>query len=429
MNRGREGRVRRTADLPGHARSAGGLAARRSPRVREPEPKAPDPEDRDQRQPAAVATRPTSARARALIERLLEAADVRIDGDRPWDIQVHDARLYGRLLRGGSLAFGESYMDGWWDCEKLDELIDRLVRADAASGVRARGQAVRRLVAALVNLQRPSRAYQVAERHYDIGNDLYRHMLDRRMIYSCGYWPSATTLDEAQEAKLDLAFRKLQLRPGMRVLDIGCGWGGTARFAAERYQVSVVGITVSQEQVKLSREACEGLDVEIRLQDYRGLSGHFDRIISIGMFEHVGRKNYDRFFRVVRGCLKDDGLFLLHTIGGLRSVGSTDPWIGRYIFPNSMLPSAAQICEAVEGKFVIEDWHNFGPDYDRTLMCWVENFREHWPELKDRYGERFRRMWTYYLLSCAGSFRARKNQLWQIVLSPRGLPGPYLAPR
>lgn len=389
-----------------------------------------DPDGRDQaRRPPREGGGQASPRARAPIERLLSAADIRIGGDRPWDLQVHDDGLYARLLRGGPLAFGESYMDGWWDCEQLDELIDRLVRADAASGVRAGGAALRRFVAALVNLQRPSRAFQVAERHYDIGNDLYRRMLDRRMIYSCGYWPNAATLDEAQEAKLDLACRKLQLRPGMRVLDIGCGWGGMAKFAAERYQVSVVGITVSQEQVKLARDACEGLDVGIRLQDYRGLSGKFDRIVSIGMFEHVGVRNYDRFFRVVRSCLKDDGLFLLHTIGGLRSASTTDPWIGRYIFPNSMLPSAAQISEAVEGKFVIEDWHNFGPDYDRTLMCWLEHFEEHWPELKHRYNERFYRMWRYYLLSCAGSFRARKNQVWQIVLSPRGLPGGYVAPR
>jgi len=372
---------------------------------------------------------PARPRARAPIERMLSAGDVRIDGDRPWDLQVHDERLYARLIRGGSLALGESYMDGWWDCERLDELVNRIMRADVASEVGTRGEARRALVASLVNLQRPSRAFEVGRRHYDIGNDLYRHMLDRRMIYSCGYWRNASTLDEAQEAKLDLAFRKLQLRPGMRLLDIGCGWGGTARFAAERYQVSVVGVTVSQEQVKLARNACRDLDVEIRLQDYRALSEKFDRVISIGMFEHVGRKNYDRFFRVVRGCLKDDGLLLLHTIGGLRSVNRTDPWIERYIFPDSMLPSTAQISRAVEGKFVIEDWHNFGPDYDPTLMCWAENFEEHWPELKHRYDERFFRMWRYYLLACAGSFRARKNQLWQIVLSPRGLPGGYLAPR
>ena len=281
----------------------------------------------------------------------------------------------------------------------------------------------------MVNLQKPSRAFQIGRHHYDIGNDLFSRMLDRRMIYSCGYWKNATTLDEAQEAKLDLVCRKLGLCPGMRVLDIGCGWGGTARFAAERYGVAVVGITVSEKQVQLAQEACAGLDIDIRLQDYRQLDGTFDRVLSIGMFEHVGCKNYRAFMRVVRDRLVDDGLFLLHTIGSNRSVTRTDPWTERYIFPNSMLPSAAQIAAAAEGTLVIEDWHSFGPDYDTTLMHWHRNFVEHWSELVDRYDERFHRMWRYFLLSSAGSFRARHNQLWQVVLSPSGVPGGYRALR
>jgi cyclopropane-fatty-acyl-phospholipid synthase len=249
------------------------------------------------------------------------------------------------------------------------------------------------------------------------------------MIYSCGYWKDAATLDEAQEAKLDLVCRKLGLQPGMRVLDIGCGWGGTAQFAAERYGVSVVGVTVSAEQAAYARRLCEGLDVEIRLADYRTPDGTFDRVLSIGMFEHVGYKNYAEFMRVVRRRLADDGLFLLHTIGGNRSVKRSDPWTDRYIFPNSMLPSARQIAATIEGTFVLEDWHGFGPDYDRTLIEWHRNVERHWPELEAKYGERFRRMWTYFLLSSAGGFRARKNQLWQLVLSPHGVPGGYCAAR
>jgi cyclopropane-fatty-acyl-phospholipid synthase len=320
-------------------------------------------------------------------------------------------------------------MDGWWDCERLDEFFCRILRAGLDTRNRPWSDALMALRARLLNLQAPARAFHIGKRHYDIGNDLYRRMLGERMIYSCGYWRNAATLDEAQEAKLDLVCRKLHLRPGMRLLDIGCGWGGTAKFAAERYQVSVVGITVSREQVKVGREVCKGLDVEIHLQDYRSLAGEFDCILSLGMFEHVGRKNYDSFTRVVRNHLKDNGLFLLHTIGGNRSVARTEPWIDRYIFPNSMLPSAAQIGAAIEGRFVLEDWHNFGSDYDETLMHWFHNFDESWPDLKGQYDERFYRMWKYYLLSCAGSFRARKNQLWQIVLSPRGVPGGYSAPR
>ena len=360
---------------------------------------------------------------------LLARADVTIDGDRPWDIQIHDERLYARMLAQGSLGVGESYMDGWWDCEQLDEFMARVLRADLKQAITPWKEALRVLGARLVNLQRPARAFRIGRHHYDIGNDLFRRMLDRRMIYGCAYWKDASTLDDAQEAKLELVCRKLKLEPGMRVLDIGCGWGGTAQFAAERYGVSVLGITVSENQAMSAREMCRGLDVEIRLEDFRRLQGTFDRVLSLGMFEHVGYKNYDRFMRVVRGLLADDGLFLLHTIGSTQSLVRSEPWIERYIFPNSMLPSAAQISAAIERKFVLEDWHSFGADYDTTLTHWYRNVEERWPELQDRYDERFHRMWRFFLLSCAGGFRARKSQLWQIVLSPRGVPGGYRAPR
>jgi cyclopropane-fatty-acyl-phospholipid synthase len=363
------------------------------------------------------------------VQQLLARGDIRIDGDRPWDIRVHDERLYARVLAEGTLGAGESYMDGWWDCERLDECVTRVFQADVKRAITPWRDALRVFAARLVNFQRPSRALRIARHHYDIGDDLFERMLDRRMIYSCAYWKHATTLDDAQEAKLDLVCRKLGLQPGMRVLDIGCGWGGMAQFAAERYGVSVLGITVSENQVKLARERCRGLDVEIRLEDYRGLTGTFDRVLSLGMFEHVGYKNYGRFMRIVRRLLVEDGLFLLHTIGASHSMTRTDPWTDRYIFPDSMLPSVAQIGAAIEERFVPEDWHNFGADYDTTLMHWSWNVEAHWSELGDRYDERFRRMWRYFLLSSAGGFRARKTQLWQVVLSPRGVPGGYRAVR
>lgn len=365
------------------------------------------------------------SRLRNRTERLLALADVRIDGERPWDIQVHDDALFERVLAEGALGLGESYMDGWWDCERLDEFICRILRAKLETRVRPAKELLWVARARLFNLQTPSLAFQIGKRHYDIGNELYKCMLDERLTYSCAYWKDATTLDAAQEAKLDLVCRKLHLEPGMRVLDIGCGWGGTAKFAAERYGVEVVGITVSEEQASLAREICRGLPIEIHLQDYREVDGEFARVLSLGMFEHVGYKNYRSFMKFVRGRLRDDGLFLLHTIGGNRSARRGDRWTERYIFPNSMLPSAKQITTAVEGAFVLEDWHSFGPDYDRTLMCWHRNFEESWPALKNRYDERFYRMWKYYLLSSAGSFRARKIQLWQVVLSPDGTPGGY----
>jgi cyclopropane-fatty-acyl-phospholipid synthase len=354
------------------------------------------------------------------IEELFASADIVLNGDRPWDITVHNGNLYRRLLAHGSLGLGESYMDGWWDCEKIDELVCRLFCAGVDRQVRTWGMVLAAIAARLTNRQSQARSFQVGTQHYDIGNDLYERMLDSRMIYSCAYWKDAGTLDAAQEQKLDLICRKLHLEPGQRLLDIGCGWGGMARFAAERYGVEVVGVTVSQEQVRGALERCSGLPVEIRLQDYRDLHEPFDRIVSIGMFEHVGYKNYRTFMSVVDRCLKDDGLCLLHTC---------DPWLECYIFPNGMLPSAVQITSSFEGLFTLEDWHNFGPYYDTTLMAWWQRFENSWPELSARYGERFYRMWRYYLLTCAGAFRARENQLWQIVLAKEGVGGCYRSAR
>jgi len=356
-----------------------------------------------------------------IVQDFLNSADVKINGKRPWDIQVNNQGLYLRVLVGGSIALGEAYMDGWWECKALDQLVDRLLRARLDIKIRAiRYLAWNNIKAKIINQQRKSKAYVIGERHYDTGNDLYKNMLDNRLNYSCGYWKNAKTLDEAQEAKLDLICKKLKLRPGMTGLDIGCGWGSLAKFAAEKYQVKVVGITVSKEQVRFARELCKGLDVEIRLQDYRDLKEKFDCVVSVGMFEHVGYKNYRKFIKVVDRCLKDSGLFLLHTIGGNKSVTCLDPWINKYIFPNGMLPSAKQITKAYEGIFKLEDWHSFGTYYDKTLMAWHKNFNKNWDKIKINYDERFRRMWNYYLLICAGSFRAHKNQLWQIVFSKIG---------
>jgi len=355
------------------------------------------------------------------VEKLLALADVRIGGDRPFDIQVHDGRFFSRIMAQGELGLGESYMDRWWDCDALDEMINRVLRARLEREVRrSLGLLLAGLSSRIFNRQGGRRAFEVGHQHYDVGNRLYQEMLDRRMVYTCGYWKGAENLDQAQEAKLDLVCRKIGLEPGMTVLELGCGWGSFAKYAAQKYGARVTGLTVSRQQVEMGRRLCDGLPVDIQLADYREAQGRYDRVVSIGIMEHVGWKNYRSYMETVDRCLKDDGISFVHTIGGNVSVTRTNPWTDKYIFPNGMLPSIAQLGRAMEGLCVMEDWHNFGPDYDKTLLAWYWNFERAWPKLKEEYGERFRRMWRYYLLSAAGGFRSRRNQLWQIVMTKPG---------
>jgi cyclopropane-fatty-acyl-phospholipid synthase len=362
-------------------------------------------------------------KAKQVIKNILTPLDIRINGNRPWDIQINNPQFYQRVISGGSLALGESYMDGWWDCKALDEFFKRLLESRIDKKNKSLKPAILWEIfkARVMNLQSGARAFIIGRRHYDTGNRLFKIMLDKGLNYSCGYWHNACDLDEAQIGKLDLICRKIGLEQGMTVLDIGCGWGGFAKYAAETYGVKVKGITVSKEQAGYAREQSKGLDVTIELTDYHDLNEQFDRIVSIGMFEHVGWKNYKTFMEVVHRCLKDDGMFLLHTIAGNTPAKGTDPWIGTYIFPNSMLPSASQIFQAAEGLFILEDLHSLGRYYDQTLMAWYDNFTRNWDRLKDQYDMRFFRMWRYYLLSCAASFRSRRNQLLQIVFSKQGI--------
>jgi len=363
--------------------------------------------------------------SKRIVERVFRRGDITINGDRPHDIRVNNPDLYGRLLRGGSLALGESYMDGWWDCPRLEQFFARLMAAGVSENTIPNPRVLwSDLQTRVVNLQSRFRAFRVGEEHYDLGNDLYEAMLDRRMNYTCAYWKDADNLDDAQEAKLELVCRKVGLEPGMKVLDLGCGFGAFAKYAAERYGAEVTGVTVSERQVEWGRRAAEGLSVELRLQDYREVQGTYDRVVSIGILEHVGYKNYRTYMETVARTLAPDGVAFIHTIGGNESVTRLHEWLERYIFPNGMIPSIAQIGEAMEGLFVMEDWHNIGPDYHRTLMEWDRNLRSAWPELKARYDDRFYRMFRYYLLSCAGAFLCRNKQLWQIVLTRVGTPQP-----
>ncbi|GEP88726.1 cyclopropane-fatty-acyl-phospholipid synthase [Chitinophaga terrae (ex Kim and Jung 2007)] len=364
--------------------------------------------------------------AKSIVTRLLDAAGITPDGSAPYDIHINNEQFYTEALHKGSLGLGESYMKGYWDSEALDEFFARILSARLDEKIkRDLGFRMQILLARLFNFQRPNKAVENGSRHYDLGNDLFELMLDKRLTYTCAFWEGARNLDEAQENKLDLTCRKLNLRPGMHVLDIGCGWGSFAQFAASKYGVKVTGVTISKEQVALAKEKCKGLPVDIRLTDYRALDEKFDAIVSLGMFEHVGYKNYRTYMEVAHRCLKDNGLFLLHTIGGNVANAFTDRWLNKYIFPNAMIPTMGLIGQSFEDLFVMEHWQNFGVDYDRTLLAWYENVQRNWDRLKSKYDQRFFRMWKYYLLSCAGSFRARTSQLWQMVLSKEGVPGGY----
>ena len=366
---------------------------------------------------------------RRLVTRLLEGSGVTLDGRQPWDLQVHDPRFFARTLALGSLGFGDAYVDGWWDAVDLAGCLERLVR----HRVDARTAALTRWILAarhrLSNVQFGAGSWVVGRRHYDLGDDLFESMLGERLVYSCAYWANATDLDAAQVAKLDLVCRKLELSPGMRVLDIGCGWGEALKYAAERYGVSGVGVTVSGRQAETARRVCAGLPIEIRLADYRSVDERFDRVFSIGMFEHVGPRNHATFFEVVARCLDPQGLALLHTIGTQTGRRTPDPWVERRIFPNSAIPRLDDVVTALRPHFSIEDLHNFGLDYVRTLEAWRERFDSAWPRLEPRYGARFRRLWHYYLAASIASFRARRTHVWQFVLAPHGRRRVYRSPR
>jgi cyclopropane-fatty-acyl-phospholipid synthase len=363
-------------------------------------------------------------RARELCGDLLAHADIHLDGDRPWDIQIHDDRLWTRILRDGSLGFGESFVDGWWDSAALDQTVDRLCRAHLRDHVKDSWVLIAHAVKArLLNMQSTTRSVGNGQHHYDIGNDLYEAMLDPRMLYTCAYWHGADNLNDAQTRKLELVATKIGLRPGMKILDLGCGWGGFAAYAAER-GATVTGFTVSAEQVAWAKAKYAHLPVDFRQEDYRNATGSYDAVVSIGLMEHVGPKNYRGYFELVDRVLAPGGVAFVHTIGGNKTTAHIEPWFDRYIFPNAVLPTLAAIVSAAQGLFIVEDVHNIGEHYDPTLMAWWKNFDAAWPKLEARYGKAFYRMWKYYLLGCAGGFRARETQLFQLVFTRQGTSAP-----
>ena len=365
--------------------------------------------------------------SKEIINKIFKDAGIEINGSNEWDIKINNDKIYDDILKKGKIAFGEGYINKLWDCNRIDILVSKILKHDIESHLSKKD--ILKISANIgmkniLNMQSINRAKRDVPFHYDIGNDLYENMLDKRLTYTCAYWDGAENLDQAQEKKMDLICRKLDLKPGERLLDIGCGWASFINYAAENYGVICDGLTLSQEQMKLGKKIAneKGLDVNIILQDYREhkVDDKYDKVVSIGMIEHVGPENYDEFFKCVCELIKDDGLFLLHTISSPISVNKTDPWINKYIFPNGVIPSISQLSLALEGKMNIEDIHNFGPDYDKTLLSWCENFEKNWHKISDKYSDDFYRMWRYYLLSCAGAFRSRDLNLIQISLTKNG---------
>ena len=368
--------------------------------------------------------------AKNFVSKLLSHAGVTIGGSEPWDIQVNNDLFYTRTLRG-SLGFGEAYMDGHWDVESIDALFRRIIRKEVTrKPMVLANRAMLEARARLTNLQTRIGARAIAETHYDLDHRLYEFILGPYNQYTCCFFNQASSLEEAEVEKLEMVCNKLDLREGERVLDIGCGWGGFAKYAAETRGCRVSGISISREQIAYAREYTAGLPVEIVECDYRDLpkrfeAEHFDKAVIIGMIEHVGYKNYRRIFEIVSRMLKNQGLFLLHTIGNSRMTRVVDPWIEKYIFRNSMAPAMAQLARSLEGLWVVQDWENYGHYYAPTLAHWQARFEQNWEQIKalpvkNRFDERFRRMFNYYFLSCKAGFETEYIYLWHLLMSKQG---------
>ena len=350
-------------------------------------------------------------------------------GDRA-HIALRDPALPRRMLLNADLALGEAYMDGTLAIEG-DDLRGFLALASRASEAGRdvpalnfyRGTA--RLKKRLQQAGGARRARANVAHHYDLSPRLYDLFLDAERTYSCAYFERpGMSLDEAQAAKRRHIVRKLLIEPGMRVLDIGSGWGGLAIEMARDRGARVVGITLSEEQLAhaRARAEAEGLAdrVEFRLQDYRAVEGTFDRIVSVGMFEHVGAPNYGAYFRVVRDRLAADGVALIHTIGRLGPPGTTSPWIQKYIFPGGYVPSLSEMMRAVEGVYLVAcDVEVWRLHYAETLRHWYERFMARAEEAERLYDARFVRMWRWYLAGCEMNFRHHRQVVFQVQLARR----------
>jgi len=344
-------------------------------------------------------------------------------------IRLHSPRVLWDLARHPSLQLGEAYVDGGLTIERgtLRDLL-RIALVSQDQAIReSRFYGVLRKLGTLYHAKAATNLIGHAERnvrhHYDIGQAFYRLLLDRDMQYSCGYWRESTkSLDQAQTEKKRHIARKLLLKPGMEVLEIGSGWGGLALQLAREHDVNVTGLTLSRDQYETSVRRAEdaGLQDKVRfkLLDYRLVDGSYDRIVSVGMFEHVGRPSFGKFFGQVHRLLKDDGIALIHTIAKMWDPGPTNPWIRTYIFPGGHIPTLSELAPVVERSGLwLTDMENLRLHYAFTLNAWNERFQQHRAQVSRMFDERFCRMWEFYLQGCEAGFRYQELCVFQMQLA------------
>ena len=354
-----------------------------------------------------------------------------VEGDEPGPeaaLRFHDARAQRRVLINPQLAIGEAYMDGTLEPEGCDIAdVLRLLTMNVANIRRSRWHALmdrwRFLTRRIAQHNPAARSKENVAHHYDLSGKIYDFFLDRERFYSCAYFPDGVSdLDEAQAAKARHLAAKLQVGPGMRALDIGSGWGGMAIHLASLGAERVDGVTLSEEQLAWSRRRAEaeGLDgrVVFKLQDYRALEGPYDRIVSVGMFEHVGVGHYREYFETVRDLLTEDGVAVIHSIGRSGPPGFTNPWLAKYIFPGGYIPALSEVLPVVErAGLVATDIEILRLHYAETLKAWRERFRAHRDEAEAIYDERFRRMFDFYLAGSEMSFREGGMMVFQLQLA------------
>lgn len=342
-------------------------------------------------------------------------------------VLLRDVATLRNILLNPALRLGETYVEGRWEPENGDlrSVLEVGVRYEKHYEDHHRGSWTNKALALLGELNDATSSRRNVAHHYDLDESIYRAFLDADMHYSCAYFAEGVrTLEQAQQAKCELIARKLDLRPGAELLDIGCGWGGLALYLARTRRVKVTGITLSEGQLAVAqrRLAASGLSkqVQFRLEDYRDTTGQFDAIVSVGMFEHVGRPQYPTFFKTVSNLLKQDGVALLHTIGRLSPPGVTNPWILKYIFPGGYIPAASELFTALEGSGLKHnDFECWRLHYAKTLVEWQRRFTAARPQIQQRMGERFCRMWEFYLKASEASFRWGDLAVFHTQLSHR----------